>query len=53
MLEIYYIEDDETIAGTVKEYLEQCGYRVSIFGTIVGEGIPGTARLCRHGSFND
>ena len=36
MLEIYYIEDDETIAGTVKEYLEQCGYRVSIFGTIVG-----------------
>lgn len=36
MIEIYYAEDDETIAGTVKEYLEQCGYQVFVFGTIAG-----------------
>lgn len=34
MIEIYYVEDDEAIAGTVKEYLEQRGYKVSVFGTI-------------------
>ncbi|MDE7286169.1 MAG: response regulator transcription factor, partial [Lachnospiraceae bacterium] len=34
MIEIYYVEDDEAISGTVKEYLEQCGYKVSVFGTI-------------------
>lgn len=31
MTDIYYVEDDETIARTVKEYLECRGYRVSVF----------------------
>lgn len=34
MTEIYYIEDDEAIALTVKEYLSRKGYAVSIFGTL-------------------
>lgn len=34
MIEVYYIEDDEDIAMTVKEYLEQQGYSVSVFGTL-------------------
>ena len=34
MIEIYYIEDDENIAMTVKEYLSQKGYAVSIFETL-------------------
>ncbi len=34
MMEIYYIEDDETIAVAVKEYLSQKGYVVSLFGTL-------------------
>lgn len=34
MTPIYYIEDDETIAQLVKEYLVQRGYGVSIFPTI-------------------
>ncbi len=34
MREIYYIEDDETIAMAVKEYLSQKGYVVSLFGTL-------------------
>ncbi len=34
MIEIYYIEDDENIAITVKEYLNQKGYAVSIFETL-------------------
>ena len=33
-MEVYYIEDDENIAMTVKEYLSQKGYAVSIFGTL-------------------
>ncbi len=34
MTEIYYIEDDETIAVAVKEFLSQKGYAVSVFGTL-------------------
>ena len=34
MIEIYYIEDDESIATTVKEYLNQKGYSVLIFETL-------------------
>lgn len=34
MTEIYYIEDDETIAMTVKEYLCGKGYAVRIFDTL-------------------
>lgn len=34
MIEIYYVEDDETIAMTVKKYLEQKGYSVFIFETL-------------------
>lgn len=34
MVDIYYIEDDENISQTVKEFLERRGYQVSIFQTI-------------------
>lgn len=34
MSEIYYIEDDESIAQMVKEYLEHKSYKVSVYGTI-------------------
>lgn len=33
-MEIYYIEDDENIAMSVKEYLCGKGYEVSVFGTL-------------------
>ena len=35
-MDIYYVEDDDNIACTVKEYLAQRGYRVSVFPTISG-----------------
>lgn len=31
---VYYIEDDENIAGIVKEYLEERDYAVSVFRTL-------------------
>lgn len=34
MIDIYYVEDDETISQTVKEFLERRGFQVSIFQTI-------------------
>lgn len=34
MIEIYYVEDDETIASAVKEFLECKGYHVSVYPTI-------------------
>lgn len=34
MIDIYYVEDDETISFTVKEFLLQRGYTVSVFPTI-------------------
>lgn len=34
MITIYYVEDDDTISQTVKEFLAQRGYKVSIFSTI-------------------
>ncbi|MDE6924072.1 MAG: response regulator transcription factor [Acetatifactor sp.] len=36
MMDIYYVEDDETISRTVKEFLGRHGYRISIFPTIAG-----------------
>jgi len=33
-MEIYYAEDDAEIAGTVKEYLEQKGFHVTIYSTL-------------------
>ncbi len=36
MLTIYYIEDDESISYTIKEYLEEAGYKVCLFPTIAG-----------------
>lgn len=36
MIEIYYAEDDEHIARTVREFLGKYGYHVSIFSTIAG-----------------
>lgn len=47
MTEIYYLEDDETVAMAVKEYLTQKGYEVFIFGTLesgkkaFGHHVPG------------
>lgn len=34
MADIYYVEDDEDISRTVKEFLEQRGYRISVFASI-------------------
>ena len=34
MINIYYVEDDENISRTVKEFLEKRGYQVSVFFTI-------------------
>lgn len=34
MIEIYYVEDDETIACAVEDFLGQHGYKVSVFTTI-------------------
>lgn len=34
MADIYYVEDDENISQTVKEFLEQRGYHVSVFASI-------------------
>lgn len=34
MIEIYYVEDDETIAGMVRDFLGQRGYQVSVLPTI-------------------
>lgn len=36
MIEIYYVEDDETIAQAVREYLEPQNIRVTVLGTISG-----------------
>lgn len=36
MIDVYYVEDDETISRMVKDYLEQQGFRVSVFSTIAG-----------------
>lgn len=36
MMDIYYVEDDEIISRTVKEFLGQQGYRVSVFSTVSG-----------------
>lgn len=34
MIEVYYVEDDESIAKSVRDYLEQVGCRVVIFDTV-------------------
>lgn len=34
MMELYYAEDDDSIAGTVKEYLEKKSFQVVIFHTL-------------------
>lgn len=34
MTELYYVEDDPDIAGIVKEYLEQKGCEVTVYGTL-------------------
>lgn len=34
MIQIYYVEDDESISRTVKEFLERQGYQVSLFATV-------------------
>lgn len=36
MIDIYYVEDDKMISQAVKEFLEQRGYRVSVFPTVTG-----------------
>lgn len=38
MIEIYYVEDDESIAQTVKEYMEQKNCSVKIFRTVTDAG---------------
>ena len=34
MIEVYYVEDDEIIGKSVKEYLEQQNCKVTVFGSI-------------------
>ena len=34
MIDVYYVEDDETIAQAVKEYLEQKDCKVAVFSTV-------------------
>ncbi len=34
MMELYYAEDDDSIAGAVKEYLEKKNFQVAIFHTL-------------------
>ena len=34
MIDIYYVEDDESISQTVKAFLEKLGYKISVFRTI-------------------
>ncbi len=34
MAEVYYAEDDDGIAGIVKEYLEQKNFKVTVYGTL-------------------
>lgn len=34
MITIYYIEDDENISHSVREFLSRHGYSVSVFPTI-------------------
>lgn len=47
MIDVYYIEDDETIADSVREYLQNKGYRVTTFSTVgaarraLSERVPG------------
>lgn len=47
MIDVYYIEDDETIANSVREYLQNKGYRVTTFSTVgaarraLSERVPG------------
>lgn len=36
MVELYYVEDDISIAGIVKEYLEQKNFKVIVFDTLAG-----------------
>lgn len=36
MMDIYYVENDETISWAVKGFLGQHGYRVSVFPTVTG-----------------
>ena len=35
MVDVYYVEDDETIAQAVKEYLEERDCKVSNFQTVM------------------
>ena len=36
MIDLYYAEDDETVAQAVKEYLEQENFRVTVFSMLAG-----------------
>lgn len=38
MVDLYYVEDDLNIAGIVKEYLEQKGFRITICRTLAEAG---------------
>lgn len=45
MITIYYIEDDEAIAQTVKEYLNRRGLRVTVLSTVAAAKETFSARL--------
>lgn len=45
MIELYYVEDDENISLAVKEFLEERGYRVSVFPAIA-EAKKALKKMC-------
>ena len=45
MITVYYVEDDESVAGTVREFLGMHGYKVSILPT-VAETKEALRRMC-------
>ncbi|MCM1468732.1 MAG: response regulator transcription factor [Alistipes sp.] len=45
MMDIYYVEDDENIAESVKEFLNRRGFGVSVFSTI-GEAKTALTKNC-------
>lgn len=52
MIDLYYAEDDETVAQAVKEYLEQENFRVTVFSMLAGmkrEAVPYTRKRKQNG----
>ena len=53
VIEVYYAEDDEIIAKSVKEYLEQQNCKVTVFGAIVDIKVTGRDIQNRYDSLSN